>query len=76
MAQLVQHHDTTGGIAGERFTNGTAARTFPPGRVCRDRQCQTVLSIYNGGDYCSSHSPRTPVWARGRRRDHAPSPER
>jgi len=34
----------------------TAAR----GRVCRARGCRTVLSVYNTGDRCWEHTPRTP----------------
>lgn len=34
--------------------------TADRGRVCRAKGCQTVLSVYNTGDTCWEHTPRTP----------------
>ena len=70
MSRLLLSHEKSGSgaVAGERFTKATPARTFPPGRVCSEPGCGTVLSIYNATTYCSSHGPRTTVWARGRSR--------
>lgn len=31
--------------------------TYPAGRVCRHRGCDTVLSIYNPTRYCGAHQP-------------------
>ena len=70
MSRLLLSHEKSGSgaVSGERFTKASPARTFPPGRVCSEPRCGTVLSIYNATTYCSSHGLRTPVWARGRRR--------
>jgi hypothetical protein len=75
VSESVLSHGKSGraAISGERFTKATPARTFPAGRVCMEPGCATVLSIYNATKYCSSHAPRTPVWARGRRRDRSPA---
>lgn len=32
--------------------------TYPEGRVCRDYDCETLLSIYNEGTYCALHDPK------------------
>lgn len=34
-------------------------RTFARGRVCAERGCGTVLSIYNPGSRCAIHAPAT-----------------
>jgi len=37
------------------------------GRICADGACSTVLSIYNAGDHCWEHTPRTPYLLNVRR---------
>jgi hypothetical protein len=32
--------------------------SFAAKRVCADLECSTVLSIYNGSDFCFAHEPR------------------
>lgn len=39
---------------------GKAPATAERGRVCRSGECRTVLSVYNTGDHCWEHTPRTP----------------
>ncbi|HEX6231441.1 MAG TPA: hypothetical protein VF029_06980 [Actinomycetota bacterium] len=39
---------------------GRAPATAEGGRVCKARGCRTVLSMYNTGDRCWEHTPRTP----------------
>jgi hypothetical protein len=72
VSRLLLSHEKSGSgaVSGERFTKATPARTFPPGRICSEPGCDTVLSIYNATAHCSAHGTRVPVWARGRRRDH------
>lgn len=40
----------------ERSLNRRPNRTYPAGRVCGERRCDTVLSIYNGSDRCACHA--------------------
>lgn len=42
-------------------------RRFPPGRVCAEYGCDTLLSIYNEGNYCSKHNLNVKPGSRGRR---------
>ena len=37
------------------------------GRVCADTSCATVLSVYNTGDHCWEHTPRSPYLLNVRR---------
>ena len=37
------------------------------GRVCGDVACSTVLSVYNTGDHCWEHTPRSPYLLNVRR---------
>ncbi len=37
------------------------------GRVCAAGACSTVLSIYNTGDHCWEHTPRSPYLLNVRR---------
>ena len=41
-------------------SSGKAPATAEGGRICRSRGCRTVLSVYNTGDRCWEHTPRTP----------------
>jgi hypothetical protein len=48
----------------QRWMQERPERRSPPGRVCANRGCDTVLSIYNRQRYCSVHAkdgydPRT-----------------
>jgi len=38
---------------------GDKVSTHPGGRVCAQDACSTVLSKYNGSEFCSVHEPRT-----------------
>jgi len=37
------------------------------GRICAETTCMTVLSVYNTGDHCWEHTPRTPYLLNVRR---------
>jgi len=39
---------------------GLPSRTFPPGRLCEEPGCETLLSIYNDNTYCSLHESKKP----------------
>lgn len=57
-----------GSIGGSAFTGtGRPSRTFARGRVCAEEDCDTRLSIYNEGRYCSRHSPQAAPRMRGRK---------
>ena len=45
---------------------GTSVRARP-GRICREEECQTRLSIYNDGPFCSVHAPMVTPRTRGRK---------
>ncbi|HSH58085.1 MAG TPA: hypothetical protein VK988_00265 [Acidimicrobiales bacterium] len=38
-----------------------------PGRVCQEEGCQTRLSIYNDGSFCSVHAPMVTPRTRGKK---------
>ena len=57
-----------GSIGGSAFTGtGRPSRTFPRGRVCDEEGCETRLSIYNEGRFCSRHQPQVTPRMRGRK---------
>jgi hypothetical protein len=38
-----------------------------PGRICGEEGCQTRLSIYNDGSFCSVHAPMVTPRTRGKK---------
>jgi hypothetical protein len=46
---------------------GRGPRKGQSGRVCGDRCCATVLSVYNTGDRCWEHTQATPYLLNVRR---------
>jgi len=46
---------------------GHGPRRQPAGRICGEDGCPTVLSVYNTGDHCWEHTPRTPYLLNVRR---------
>ncbi len=59
-------------VSGHRFTSTEA--TTPrgkAGRVCEEGGCDTRLSIYNDGAWCSLHAPMVVPRTRGRKIDAA-----
>ncbi len=45
-------------IGGWKIEHFTAhLRVFPKGRICRDLDCTTYLSIYNESCFCTRHEP-------------------
>lgn len=46
---------------------GRRPRTSAVGRTCADRSCMTILSVYNTGEHCWEHTPRTPYLLNVRR---------
>ncbi len=64
--ELVERFE--GSIGGSGFTGtGRPSRTFPRGRVCAEEECETRLSIYNDGRFCSRHAPQAAPRMRGRK---------
>ncbi len=55
-------------VSGSPITSeeGSAER-FGAGRVCRDETCETRLSIYNDGAFCSVHAPMVTPRTRGKK---------
>jgi hypothetical protein len=43
------------------------SRVAKPGRVCKEPECEVVLSVYNGGKYCSKHEPMIVPRTRGKK---------
>lgn len=43
------------------------SRSFGNGRVCRDPECDTRLSMYNSGAYCYEHEPMAVPRTRGKK---------
>ncbi len=39
------------------------------GRVCRESDCPTLLSVYNDGFFCSLHAPMVVPRTRGKKLD-------
>ena len=57
-----------GSIGASAFAGtGRPSRTFPRGRVCSEDGCDTRLSIYNEGRYCSRHQPQVTPRMRGKK---------
>lgn len=54
---------------GARPLSGTdrPSRHFDAGRVCREANCGTRLSIYNNGKFCSMHEPMAVPRTRGKK---------
>jgi hypothetical protein len=46
---------------------GRAPNTSAAGRICAEASCTTVLSVYNSGEHCWEHTPRTPYLLNVRR---------
>lgn len=46
--------------------DGPAVRARP-GRICQDEECETRLSIYNDGSFCSVHAPMSTPRTRGKK---------
>lgn len=57
------------GESTRRGTNGEETPTVRarPGRICREEECQTRLSIYNDGPFCSVHAPMVTPRTRGKK---------
>jgi hypothetical protein len=51
------HRQIGGAIGGETLNSNRSPRRFPSGRMCGYDNCDTCLSIYNNGTYCSQHAP-------------------
>lgn len=43
------------------------SRSFGRGRVCREPDCETRLSMYNSGKYCYEHEPMAVPRTRGKK---------
>ena len=58
----------TKSIGGSPFKGPSRpSRTFASGRVCREDECKTKLSIYNESDFCFLHEPQVTPRMRGRK---------
>lgn len=57
-----------GSVAGTPFTGGgRPSRSFARGRVCKDPDCKTILSMYNDSKFCAQHAPLTVPRTRGKK---------
>jgi len=61
-------------MSGDRAVRGTPfsgsdrpSRSFGTGRVCKEPDCETRLSMYNSGKFCYEHEPMTVPRTRGRK---------
>jgi hypothetical protein len=61
-------------MVSERAVQGTPfkgsdrpSRSFGKGRVCKDPDCETRLSMYNSGKFCYEHEPMTIPRTRGKK---------
>jgi hypothetical protein len=55
-------------LIGTRITSTErSSRRYKGGRVCKDDGCETRLSIYNDGKFCSLHAPMVVPRTRGRK---------
>lgn len=58
---------STGHVGGERITaERRPSEQFGVGRVCVQNGCDTKLSRYNDGDWCSLHAPMEVPRMRGK----------
>lgn len=57
-----------GSVGGHALRDpGAAPKSYPKGRVCRESDCGTRLSMYNPGAYCVEHEPKQAPRMRGRK---------
>ena len=56
-------------IVGHALGNGAdrPSKNFGNGRTCKEDGCETRLSKYNPGKYCSLHEPMTVPRTRGKK---------
>ena len=55
-------------IVGMRITSVEGGvRRWKKGRVCRDDDCSTKLSVYNDSTWCSLHAPMIVPRTRGKK---------
>ncbi len=55
-------------LHGSRITSTEGStRRYRSGRVCREDSCETKLSVYNDGAFCSLHAPMVVPRTRGRK---------
>ncbi|CAA9247561.1 MAG: hypothetical protein AVDCRST_MAG50-2062 [uncultured Acidimicrobiales bacterium] len=47
--------------------NDRPSKAFGKDRTCREEVCETRLSIYNNGKYCSLHEPMSVPRTRGKK---------
>ena len=55
-------------VVGHPITgNDRPSKAFSKNRVCREVGCETRLSMYNNGKFCSIHEPMTVPRTRGKK---------
>ena len=55
-------------VQGTPFTGSDRpSKSFGKGRVCKEPDCETRLSMYNSGKFCYEHEPMTVPRTRGRK---------
>ena len=55
-------------VVGHPITgNDRPSKAFSKDRVCREQGCETRLSMYNQGKFCSIHEPMTVPRTRGKK---------
>jgi hypothetical protein len=47
--------------------NDRPSKSYRAGRICREPECGTILSIYNDSSYCSRHQPMWVPRIRGKK---------
>ena len=53
-------------ITGKKYPNHNPSTSYSSGRICMDKDCETVLSKYNKFRYCNNHRPKTYPRIKGR----------
>ena len=55
-------------LLGSRITSAEGStRRYRSGRVCLEDGCETKLSVYNDGPFCSLHAPMVVPRTRGKK---------
>ena len=53
-------------ITGRKYPHHKPSTSYSSGRICLDKDCDTVLSKYNKFRYCNNHRPKSYPRIKGR----------
>ena len=53
-------------IKGNKYPNYKPSTSYSSGRICIDKNCDTVISKYNKYKYCNNHKPKVYPRIKGR----------